>query len=284
MQKTFDPRLDRAVFKMYLMRAAKLPEDKRPALLKVVVGDAVDEASVDKALDGLYKKTKLGSPDARVKLIKGANAKALAKSGDPMVKLALKLKPQIEADEARDEAYKGAMAALRPTYIAALREYVGKDKLAPDANSTLRITYGTVRGYKPKPDAAKYVPFTTVTELAAKATGEEPFNAPQGELDLIKAKQWGPYAHPDFNEVTVDFLADLDITGGNSGSATLNGRGELAGLVFDGNYESIASDWVFIPEITRSIHVDIRYVLWVMDAFDQADHLLTEMGVTPAIG
>ena len=79
----------------------------------------------------------------------------------------------------------------------------------------------------------------------------------------------------------MDFLASLDITGGNSGSATLNGRGELVGLAFDGNYEAMASDWVFIPELTRSIHVDIRYVLWVMDAVDGAHHLMREMGVTP---
>ena len=73
------------------------------------------------------------------------------------------------------------------------------------------------------------------------------------------------------------------ITGSNSGSPTLNARGELIGLVFDGNYEAMASDWVFMPEITRSIHVDIRAVLWAMDAVDGADHLLEEMGVTPAI-
>jgi hypothetical protein len=115
--------------------------------------------------------------------------------------------------------------------------------------------------------------------VVAKHTGEEPFAAPKALLEAVAAKKFGPYVDPTLGEVPVDFLADLDITGGNSGSATLNAKGELTGLVFDGNIEAMASDWVFMPEITRSIHVDIRYVLWVMDAVDNADHLLTEMGV-----
>jgi S1-C subfamily serine protease len=83
--------------------------------------------------------------------------------------------------------------------------------------------------------------------------------------------------------VPVDFLSDVDTTGGNSGSPTLNGKGELVGLLFDGTAESVSSDVVFDPIITRSIHADIRYALWVMDAIDGADHLLTEMGVTPSM-
>jgi hypothetical protein len=174
------------------------------------------------------------------------------------------------------------MAALRPRYIEALREY-HNGSLAPDANSTLRVTYGTIRGYSPSEGAPVYKPFTTVSEMVQKHTGEEPFAAPKAALDAIAAKKFGPYVDPALGEVPVNFLADLDITGGNSGSATLNAKGELTGLVFDGNIEAMASDWVFMPTITRSIHVDIRYVLWVMDAVDGADHLLTEMGVTPAI-
>ena len=128
-----------------------------------------------------------------------------------------------------------------------------------------------------------YRPFTTVSEMVKKTTGEEPFNTPKAALDAIAAKKFGPYVAPELGEVPLDFLADLDITGGNSGSATLNAKGELTGLVFDGNIEAMASDWVFMPPITRSIHVDARYMLWVMDAVDQADHLLVEMGVTPSI-
>ena len=117
-------------------------------------------------------------------------------------------------------------------------------------------------------------------ELLSKHTGDEPFNAPQALLD---AAAGGPFA-PSFwseqiDDVPVNFLSDLDITGGNSGSATLNRKGQLVGLLFDGNSESMASDILFMPEITRGIHVDIRYVLWTMKYVDQAENLLEELSI-----
>ncbi len=283
MQSSFDADMDRAVFKLYLQRAAKLPEAERPELLASIVGPGkTSDADIDRALNALYKSTKLGDAAARVALLKSATPVTLKASRDPFVKLALKVKPLVDAQKAKAEAQAGAMAALRPRYIEALQAFSGGN-LAPDANSTLRITYGTIRGYSPQPGAPEYTPFTKLSEVVAKHTGEEPFNAPRGLLDAVAAKKFGPYIDPTLGEVPVNFLADLDITGGNSGSSTLNARGELTGLVFDGNIEAMASDWVFMPKITRSIHVDIRYVLWVMDAVDNADHLLTEMGVTPSI-
>jgi S1-C subfamily serine protease len=119
--------------------------------------------------------------------------------------------------------------------------------------------------------------------MVKKHTGEDPFDAPAAVVEATAKGPFGPYVHEPFGEIPVDFLADLDITGGNSGSATLNARGELIGLVFDGNYEAMASDWIFMPDITRSIHVDIRYVLWLMDRVHQADHLLKEMGIEPRL-
>jgi hypothetical protein len=170
----------------------------------------------------------------------------------------------------------------RPKFASALRAKQG-GVLAPDANSTLRITFGTVRGYKPKPSAPEYYPFTKLSEMVAKHTGQEPFDAPDALLEAAKKGPFAPYVQPEMGEVPVDFLADLDITGGNSGSPTLDKNGQLVGLAFDGNYEAMASDWIFIPSITRSIHVDIRYPLWIMDRVDGADHLLKEMGIEPAI-
>ena len=283
LQSSYHPELDRAVFKMFLVRAAKLPAADRPAVFAAIVGKPeASEADIDKALDRLYKGTKLGDAAARVELLRGADSKKIKASGDPFVKLALKLRPLNEAQKKQGEATAGALAALRPRYIEALRAY-HNGTLAPDANATLRVTFGTVRGYAPSPGAPVYRPFTTVSEMVKKTTGEEPFNTPKAALDAIAAKKFGPYVAPELGEVPLDFLADLDITGGNSGSATLNAKGELTGLVFDGNIEAMASDWVFMPPITRSIHVDARYMLWVMDAVDQADHLLVEMGVTPSI-
>ncbi len=282
MESSFDAGMDRAVFKLYLQRAARLPEAERPEALAAVLGAKTSDADIDKALTSLYKASKLGDAAARIALLKTATPASLAKSSDPFIKLALKLKPLVAAQKARGEAQAGALATLRPRYIEALKAFAG-GTLAPDANGTLRLTFGTVRGYKPQPDAKEYAPFTTLSQVVAKSTGEEPFNAPPALLEAVKAKKFGPYVDPQLGEVPVDFLADLDITGGNSGSSTLNAKGELTGLVFDGNIEAMASDWVFMPSITRSIHVDIRYVMWVMDAVDNADHLLTEMGVTPAI-
>jgi len=155
-------------------------------------------------------------------------------------------------------------------------------QIAPDANGTLRVTYGSVRGYAPSKDAPVYVPFTGVSEMVKKATGTGEFDAPKNLLNAANAKKFGTYADARLGEVPVDFLSDLDITGGNSGSPTLNGKGELVGLAFDGNYESMASDVLFLPEITRTIHVDLRYVLWSMDVAG-ADNVLQEMGVKPSI-
>ena len=114
------------------------------------------------------------------------------------------------------------------------------------------MTYGNVLGGSPK-DGLRYDPFTTLDGITEKDTGDDPFNSPQAQLDLIKAPDYGPYELDSLNSVPVNFLTDLDSTGGNSGSATLNARGELVGLLFDGTIESVNSDWDFDPRTTRSI-------------------------------
>ena len=128
-------------------------------------------------------------------------------------------------------------------------------------------------------DGMAYLPFTTLEGITQKDTGIDPFNAPQRELDLIAARDYGEYELEAINSVPVNFLSDLDVTGGNSGSATLNANAELVGLLFDGTYESINSDWDFDPRTTRSIHVDSRYMLWVMDKVDGAGVLIDEMDI-----
>jgi V8-like Glu-specific endopeptidase len=276
--------LDRAALRLHLQRAAQLPAEQQPEALRLFVkAETIDDAAIDKALDGLYKKTKLEDPKQVMKLYSSATLASLQKSKDPFIVLVLALGPMVEAAEAIANERAGKMAVLRPRYIAALREFVESQGkvLAPDANSTLRITYGTVRGYSS--GGTEHEPFTTASQMLAKHTGEDPFDLPEGVRTAIGAKNFGSYVDPELGELPIDFLADLDITGGNSGSPTLNARGELIGLVFDGNYEAMASDYVFMPDITRSIHVDIRAVLWVMDAVDGADHLLTEMGATPSL-
>jgi hypothetical protein len=148
----------------------------------------------------------------------------------------------------------------------------------PDANSTLRITYGTVDGYAPA-DGLYKGPFTTLQGIAAKHTGKDPFNAPPAQLQAIAERRFGEYVEPTLGTVPVNFLSSADTTGGNSGSAVMNARGELVGLNFDSTYESITKDWYFDPAITRAIHVDARYMLWVMSELDGADSLLREMRI-----
>lgn len=113
----------------------------------------------------------------------------------------------------------------------------------------------------------------------SKNTGKEPFNAPANLLEAIKAKRYGQFKDPILGTVPVDFLTSADTTGGNSGSAVMNKRGELIGLNFDSTYESITKDWYFDRDITRAIHLDIRYMLWVMAEVDHADNLLKEMTI-----
>jgi hypothetical protein len=282
--KKYNRNLETTVFRLALHRAVRDVETNRDwleAVLNAKAGSAITADTVDKFIDGLYAKTKLEGEELRLKLLTASTAD-LKKSKDPFIQLAFRLRPLEKVMEDRGEAYTGAMTLLKPKYINALREF-SDGQIAPDANGTLRVTYGTVRGYKPTADADMYVPFTFLPEMVAKHRGEAPFKVPENVLSAAKAGTFGDYVHPTDGRIPVNYLGDLDTTGGNSGSATLNARGELVGLLFDGNYEAMASDYIFIPELTRSIHVDIRYVLWIMDAADNADHLLEEMGVTPSV-
>ena len=143
------------------------------------------------------------------------------------------------------------------------------------------MTFGTVKGYSPR-DAVEYGSQTTLGGLVEKA-GLWPFAAPPPLLAAIEAGRWGPYGDAALGSVPVDFLSDLDITGGNSGSPTLNAEGQLVGLAFDSSYEGLASNWAFEERFSRSVHVDVRYMLWYLDAVAQADGLLVEMGIAPSI-
>jgi hypothetical protein len=284
LQKRYARPIDEALFKVAIDRAQRLPDKERPEYVTALMGKGrakITDKRVEDAIDAIYQETKLEDLATRLDLLKKATTAELKKSKDPLIQLALTLRPAHKSAEDRAKALDGLMALLRPRYVEAMAK-ASTTPIAPDANGTLRLTYGTVRGYKPAPDAAEYRPFTTVSEMVAKNKGKWPFDAPGYLLDTIKAKKFGPYVDAQLGEVPIDFLSDLDITGGNSGSATLNGRGEIVGLAFDGNYESMASDWVFQPSITRTIHVDLRYVLWLLDAVSGGQHLIKEMGGTPA--
>lgn len=282
---SYHPKVDQAVLGLALERIAKAPEKERTPAFGIIMGSAAKDASpeaIKKVVAALYAKTTLADDKVRADLFDKATTADLKKSTDPIIQLALKLRPLLKEAEDRQDRAVGRMAVLKPKYIEAMRTF-RKEPFAPDANGTLRITYGTVRGYRPSMDAPIYEPFTKLSQVVAKNQSKEPFDVPPSLLAAQRASKFGPYLDAKLGEVPVDFLADLHITGGNSGSATLNAKGELVGLVFDGNYEAMASDWVFMPALTRSIHVDIRYVLWLLDAAFGGDQLLEELGVTPKI-
>jgi hypothetical protein len=151
----------------------------------------------------------------------------------------------------------------------------------PDANSTMRLTYGKVKSLPAdKRNDAKVNYYTTMDGLIKKyKAGDAEFDLPTKMLELHKKKDYGQYADAK-GYMPVCFLSDNDITGGNSGSPVLNGKGELIGLAFDGNIEAMAGDVIFDPKLQRTINVDIRYVLWIIDKFSGAKHIVDEMDLT----
>lgn len=284
-QRTIDPTVDRALLRWAMGQAAALPAAQRIGPLDQAAGlsagmdkDAAGKA-IDAYLDGLYAGTRLADRDFRVGLLDRSTADIVA-TGDTFVGLAAALEPMIEANREAAKNRAGAVARIRPRYMEALLEKAG-GLLAPDANSTLRVTYGQVKGVDAR-DGLFYRPQTTLGGIVEKHTGSGEFDAPQKQLDAIKALRAGrmtPFFDGGVRDVPVNFLSTVDTTGGNSGSPTLNARGELVGLLFDGTYESVSSDYLFDTVKTRSIHVDSRYMLWTMAEVDGATRLLDEMGV-----
>ena len=168
-------------------------------------------------------------------------------------------------------------ADLKMAYEAAILE-MKKGTYPPDANGTIRFTYGPVMGYQPR-DAVLYLPQTTIKGVVEKDTGAFPFKVPAKVKALWGAKDFGPYGDARLGDVPACFLNTTNVTGGNSGSPTLNAKGEQIGIIFDMTYESVIGDYYVIPELQRSISVDVRYVLWVTDKFSGATHIVREMGL-----
>ncbi len=176
---------------------------------------------------------------------------------------------------ARTAKFNGEIDRLRLLYQQGMAEMKGIQPY-PDANSTLRFTYGNVRGYSPR-EAVTYSPFTTLRGMIEKDSGEIPFDVPQKLIDLQRTKDFGRFGVGD--TVPVNFLATTDIIGGNSGSPIMNAFGEQVGIVFDGNYEGLGNDLFYNEAVGRTIAVDIRYVLFVTEKFGGAGWILGEMNI-----
>lgn len=272
LEQSFVPAVDEARFGAALLRYAKLDAKIRPQGLDALL-------PAPNALGVLYKSTQLSDTAKRLAWI-GKDPEAFRKSDDAFIQLAVRMNDVATAVEERRKEVDGNLERVIPQYMSAViawKKSQGKP-VYPDANSTLRVTYGTVSPYSPRDGLVKG-PFSTVDGILQKATTKEPFIVPAALTQAVKEKRFGVFKDAALGTVPVNFLSSADTTGGNSGSAVMNKRGELVGLNFDSTYESITKDWYFDSAITRAIHVDIRYMLWVMKEVDRADNLLKEMTI-----
>lgn len=282
-ERRYHPDVDQAEWQYFLSAYLAQEEALRVSALDSAMGleSDMDPEALQELLGAYYQGTELDQVDVRQSLM-DASTQMLESSDDPFMRLAVALYPTQMAREEAEKERAGRDSRLRPKYMQAIIDWqasMGHTAYA-DANSTLRVTYGHVMGGSPE-DGLIYEPFTRLEGILQKHRGEAPFNAPSAQLDQIRAGYYGDYALESLDSVPVNFLTDLDSTGGNSGSPTLNARGELVGLLFDGTIESVNSDWDFDPDITRTIHVDSRYMLWVMELVDGANVLVEEMTLVP---
>lgn len=272
LEQSYQQNVDQARFTAALQRYGQLPARSHPRGLDVLLPAPESVAS-------LYQQSSMGETSKRLAWM-GKDRKAFEQSDDAFIRLAVKLHDVAMSLEDRRKELDGNLERVIPQYMQAVIEWKksqGKP-VYPDANSTLRVTYGTVAPYSPR-DGVSKGPFTTVEGIVEKHTGKSPFNMQESLLTAVKEKRYGVFKDNVLQTVPVNFLSSADTTGGNSGSAVLNKNGELVGLNFDSTYESITKDWYFDTAITRAIHVDIRYMLWVMKEVDHADNLLKEMTI-----
>jgi hypothetical protein len=281
--RTYDEKVDKALVLNFLKQYSAQPANEHNVAFDnaLAIRPGMGEADLKAALDKLYAGSQMQNKDFRVQWLNKSPADFQA-SNDAFIKAAVALYDADRKDEAEEEELGGNIQKAYASYMKAKIAYMNSKGQAvyPDANSTLRVTFGNVKGRSYGADGTgAWTAFTTVKGVVAKHTGEGEFNAPEKQLAAIRAKDFGRYADAKLKTVPVDYLATLDITGGNSGSAALNAKGELIGLAFDMTLDSIASDWSFNKDATRDIQVDIRYILWNMEKVDHADNLLKEMGV-----
>lgn len=276
-QRRYDAKVEKALVSSVMLRYQKLPDAQRLSEFDKVFGRSPAELST--ALDHLYGTTKLSDDAERTRLFDAAPAGIMG-SSDTLLAAARVLRPAMLRVEDEKKQREGDLLRLRPAYMQALIAYREKQGRAvyPDANSTLRVSYGRVTPLAPR-DAVAYAPMTTVQGILEKNTGVFPFDAPKPLIDAIHKGDFHGYADPKTGAMPVDFLSNLDTTGGNSGSPVLNAKGELVGLNFDSNWEAVSASWMYDPRYKRAIHVDMRYMRWLMDKVYPSPALLKELRV-----
>lgn len=265
-QKRYSPPVDQRLFLSWVKRALALPKDQRIAPVDALFGALKDDAAIAKKVAELGAASKVFDLEQRKKMFEETPEQLKARK-DPLLDLGLALDAERRALRDRRDAFSGRVLALRPAWRRAVIAEAGHP-VAPDANLTLRVSFGRVKGYSPR-DAVVMLPQTTLAGMIAKYTGQEPFDVPQRLREVYAAGKHG--------QVPVDFLADCDTTGGNSGSPMIDGKGRLVGVNFDRVWENVANDFGYNPEVARNVSVDVRYLLWLLTSVENAPGLVGEL-------
>ena len=277
MDYSFDSRVDKAIFldrlSSYSNFDAKL---RRPDYSKNLLLDDNFELTKKKVSE-LYS-SEFITADAMMKL-KDMSLDELDSSNDPLIRFVRSIYPETLVYEKKYDERSARRQLLKSNFIKLLKQYYQSNnkEIYADANGTLRVTYGNVSGVELR-DGVYYKPFTTLEGIAEKHSGEEPFNVGDKLLNKIFEKDYGTYYFEPIDSVPVNFISTLDITNGNSGSATINSDFDLVGLAFDGMLETIIADYKYISQ-ARSISVDSRYLLWTLEKVEGADNILKELTI-----
>jgi len=277
-QRSLVPEADKQALEYFLKQALNLPKGQKIKAVEKIVSHNPNNPgrAISEFLGILYGETALFSAEERVSML-NLSRKEFSMLIDPFIKFAAELEDEREFLNTKEKEFSGAFSRLTPSYLEGI-EWWKKSILYPDANRTLRLNFGRVKGYSPQ-DALTYHYLTSLTGVIEKHTGVEPFDNPGKLLQVYKTKDFGPYVDRNIHDVPVNFLTTNDSTGGNSGSPVINAKGELIGLLFDGTYEAMYSDYYFNPKLTRSINVDIRYVLFIAEKVDKALNVLEELTI-----
>jgi hypothetical protein len=273
--KDYEPSLDRQVMPVLLkLYAERVPAKYLPSVYETI--NKKFKGDYDKYADWFYANTKFTSLDNLVSLITSGKEKDLEK--DPAIELSRSLEPCLKLLQAGTAPYYPQIEKGERLFMAGLMEMEPDKTFYPDANFTQRLSYGSIGGYKPA-DAVIYNYYTTSQGVLAKQVpGDPEFGVQQYILDDLAKGDFGQYANEN-GEMSVAFLSNNDITGGNSGSPVFDGKAQLIGLAFDGNWESLSGDILFEPELQRCISVDIRYVLYMIDKVMKCPRLIDELKV-----
>jgi hypothetical protein len=256
-----------------LERLSKINGARGIAPLSILLDDS---RSFSKRAESLIGSSRLGDVAFVDECLKKTPAE-LESLPDPVLRLMVQLYPTYKTLRDLDKERDGRLGQLYGTLMEAKQAFQ-PTQFVPDANATLRITYGRVRGYSPA-DAIQKTPIATLRGVIDKTTGIEPYMTPKAVIDRYNAKDFGGFVHPKLGQVPVAILYNTDTTGGNSGSPVFNSKGELVGVNFDRTFEATINDFAWNESYSRSIGVDIRYVLWITGIVYDAKHLLKEMGL-----